>query len=83
MSNARRLVKLSLKFFHVREEGELDERLIRMRNGGVRRVPVVDERGRLAGILALDDMFEHLAERSPVAAMPIRREQRRHMAKHL
>jgi CBS domain-containing protein len=61
----------------------IDEALLRMRNGGVRRVPVVDDRGRLAGILALDDIFEHLAERLPVAAMPIRREQRHDMAKHL
>jgi CBS domain-containing protein len=61
----------------------IDDALLRMRNGGVRRVPVVDDRGRLAGILALDDIFEHLTERLPVAPMPIRREQRHDMAKHL
>lgn len=54
----------------------VEDALQRMRNGGVRRVPVVDDRGRLAGILALDDIFEHLAQRVPFAATPIRREMR-------
>ena len=52
----------------------IDDALQRMRSGGVRRVPVVDDRGRLAGILALDDIFEHMAQRAPFAATPIRRE---------
>ncbi len=54
----------------------LDDALQRMRNGGVRRVPVVDDRGRLVGILALDDIFEHLSRCVPFAATPIRREAR-------
>jgi CBS domain-containing protein len=58
----------------------IDEALLRMRNGGVRRVPVVDERGRLVGILALDDVFEHLSRHLPAAATPIRREPREEMA---
>lgn len=52
----------------------VDEALLRMRAAGVRRMPVVDERGRLAGILALDDIFEHLSQCVPFAATPIRRE---------
>lgn len=54
----------------------LDEALQRMRGAHVRRVPVVDERGCLAGILALDDIFDHLAQRVPFAATPIRPELR-------
>jgi CBS domain-containing protein len=54
----------------------LEDALQRMRSGGVRRVPVIDDRGRLAGILALDDIFEHMAQRVPFAATPIRREAR-------
>jgi CBS domain-containing protein len=54
----------------------IDEALQRMRNGRVRRVPVVDDRGRLAGILALDDIFENLSQSVPFAATPIRRESR-------
>lgn len=50
----------------------IDDALHRMLEGRIRRVPVVDERGRLAGILALDDIFEYLAARMhPVT--PIRR----------
>jgi CBS domain-containing protein len=52
----------------------IEDAFQRMKNGGVRRVPVVDERGRLAGILALDDIFEHMAQRVPFAATPIRRD---------
>jgi hypothetical protein len=43
-----------------------------MRIARVRRVPIVDERGCLSGILALDDLFEHLAQRVPFGATPIR-----------
>jgi CBS domain-containing protein/mannose-6-phosphate isomerase-like protein (cupin superfamily) len=35
----------------------LDEAIITMRELGVRRLPVVDERGHLAGIVSLDDML--------------------------
>jgi len=54
----------------------IDESLQRMRAAGVRRVPVVDDRGCLSGILALDDIFEHMAQRVPFAATPIRPELR-------
>jgi CBS domain-containing protein len=52
----------------------IEDAFQRMKNGGVRRVAVVDDRGRLAGILALDDIFDQLAQRVPFAATPIRRE---------
>ena len=32
-----------------------------MRDRGVRRLPVVDSEGRLAGIIAFDDLLEHVA----------------------
>jgi CBS domain-containing protein len=63
--------------------GTVDEALLRMRNSGVRRVAMVDDRGRLAGILALDDIYEHLDRRSPSAATPIRRGTRFEAANHL
>jgi CBS domain-containing protein len=50
----------------------IEDALQKMREGRVRRVPVVDERGRLAGILALDDIFDYLATRHPFVT-PIRR----------
>jgi CBS domain-containing protein len=40
----------------------IEDALQRMRLGGTRRVCVIDERGRLAGILALDDIFEHMGK---------------------
>ncbi|HEU4781223.1 MAG TPA: CBS domain-containing protein [Steroidobacteraceae bacterium] len=52
----------------------LDEALHRMRQAGVRRIPVVDERGRLAGILALDDIFDFMASRPPFTVTPIHRD---------
>ncbi|HUQ11400.1 MAG TPA: CBS domain-containing protein [Steroidobacteraceae bacterium] len=54
----------------------LDEALQRMRAAGVRRVPVVDDRGCLAGILSIDDVFDHLAQRVTFTATPIRPEAR-------
>lgn len=41
----------------------VDEALQCMRDAGVRRVPLIDERGRLVGILALDDIFEIMPPR--------------------
>lgn len=41
----------------------IDEARQRMRAAGVRRVPLIDDRGHLAGILALDDIFEYLGQR--------------------
>lgn len=52
----------------------IEEALERMREGDVRRVPVIDDRGRLAGILALDDVIEHFSRRAPASVTPIRRE---------
>lgn len=44
------------------QEGEsLPDVLKRMRAFGVRRIPIVDEDGALAGILAVDDILELLA----------------------
>src|SRR4051812_30921210 len=52
----------------------IDEPLSRMRRGAVRRVPVIDDRGRLAGILALDDIFEHFGAHPHPPVTPTRRE---------
>lgn len=54
----------------------IDEVLQRMRVSDVRRVPVVDERGCLAGMLTQDDVFEHLVQRVHFAVTPLRPEAR-------
>ncbi|MCC6534714.1 MAG: CBS domain-containing protein [Burkholderiales bacterium] len=47
----------------------------RMRNKGVRRMPIVEEDGGLAGILSIDDVIEILAEEMTQLARLISREQ--------
>jgi CBS domain-containing protein len=48
--------------FAVREQDGLAEVLRAMREHGVRRVPVVTHSGALAGILAIDDLLELVAD---------------------
>jgi CBS domain-containing protein len=46
----------------VREQEDVFEVIAKMRLGGVRRLPVVDERGVLVGIIAADDLLGVLAD---------------------
>jgi CBS domain-containing protein len=46
----------------IAEEAPLETVLSLMRYGGVRRLPVVDRHGKLAGLVALDDVMSLLAE---------------------
>ncbi|MFX1739263.1 CBS domain-containing protein [Paraburkholderia sp. A1RI_3L] len=43
------------------EGDEVSVALEQMRRSGVRRLPVVDETGKLTGIVAMDDVVEYLA----------------------
>ncbi len=52
---------MSYDLITAREEDGLWETLQRMRIKGVRRIPVVDRQGLLAGILTSDDLLEILA----------------------
>jgi len=45
----------------VSETDEIGVALEEMRRSGIRRVPVVDDDGRLAGIITLDDVVDYLA----------------------
>jgi len=53
---------MSADLLTAREGDELLDTLKRMKHGGVRRVPVVDEAGALVGILALEDLIELVGE---------------------
>ncbi len=58
-----------------REGDGVFEILQTMRRRGVRRVPVVDDGGALAGIVALDDILEIIAEELAAAVKLTEREQ--------
>ena len=59
----------------VYEHDGLELALREMRRRGVRRVPVVGERGELVGVLSVDDVVEHLARQLGDVAGIIRLEQ--------
>jgi CBS domain-containing protein len=46
----------------VNEDDDILDALARMREFGVRRLPVLDATGRLAGIVAVDDLLSALAQ---------------------
>ncbi len=58
------------------ENDEIWQVLERMRNRGVRRLPVVGLRGELIGIVSADDLLELVAEEVVGLARIINREQR-------
>lgn len=59
----------------VREDSSLEFALREMRRYGVRRAPVVRANGDLVGIIAVDDVIQHLAEQLTRLADLIRLEQ--------
>lgn len=59
----------------VREDSGIAAALGKMRSAGVRRAPVVNANGELTGVLAIDDIIEHIAEQLSHIAGTIRREQ--------
>jgi CBS domain-containing protein len=61
----------------VRETDGVSQTIETMRARGVRRMPVVDERGSLVGIVTGDDFVDLLAEELTALARMASREQRR------
>ena len=61
----------------LKETAGLFEIIAQMRNGGVRRLVVVDANEHLLGIVAMDDLIPILAEELSALAQAIRVEQRR------
>ena len=62
------------------ENDEIQETVRRMRERGVRRIPVVSATGSLVGILALDDLVELIAEQLTDLIALMRTELRRERA---
>jgi predicted transcriptional regulator len=50
------------ELFVAHEEEDIHDVIQRMRYRGVRRLPVVSSDGALAGVIALDDLLEYLAD---------------------
>jgi len=65
---------MSTTLVTAREEEELVDVVHRMRNKGVRRVPIVNEQGGLEGIIAVDDVLSLLAEQITGLAELVRKE---------
>jgi CBS domain-containing protein len=61
----------------VNEEDGVWHTIERMADRSVRRSPVVDSRGRLVGLITVDDLIDLLAEELSGLATLINREQRR------
>ena len=56
-------------------ETPLEEALDSLRIAGVRRAPIVDDGGRLVGVLSVDDVVDHLALQLGAVAGSLRHEQ--------
>ena len=65
------------KLATVGENEDLLAALARMREHGVRRLPVVDRSGRLAGILTIDNLLEAFSEQLEAAVGVVKAEQTR------
>ena len=59
----------------VREDASIEFALREMRRHGVRRAPVVRANGDLVGVIAVDDIIEHIAKQLSSLAELIRLEQ--------
>ena len=53
---------MSFELLIAREDDDILETIKRMQGKGVRRMPVVNQRGGLVGLLAMDDLVELIAE---------------------
>lgn len=66
---------MSRELLTVHEDNGIEHALHEMRRMGVRRVPVVNAESELVGVLAMDDVVDHLATQLGHIAGAIRHEQ--------
>lgn len=71
------------KLVTVKDSTGVYEAIQYMRGEGVRRLPVVDNRGSLIGILTLDDLLELLAEELLELSKLVKHEQKKESVKRL
>ena len=65
-----------------KEDESLPEAIKRMRDKGIRRMPVVTNDGALAGIITMDDLLDLLAEQLADLVAMVGRGQRRESDRH-
>lgn len=68
---------MSHELLTAREQDSIWDILQRMRSHGVRRLPVVNERGGLEGILSVNDFLELISDELLALAQVARRQQQR------
>lgn len=68
---------MTLELVTAKETDDVGDVLQSMRQHGVRRVPVVDDRGALVGIISADDLFDYIREQVSDLVTLIGREQRK------
>ena len=68
---------MSAELITVFEHQDAADAMERMRSGGVRRIPVLDDQGVLQGIITADDLVDLFAEQMQELAKLIRRERQR------
>lgn len=66
----------------IKESAGVGDSIRLMRGRGIRRLPVIDKDGRLAGIVAIDDLIELLAEEMSALAALIKYEQEKEKEQH-
>jgi CBS domain-containing protein len=64
-----------------KEQDSIEAALLRMRERGVRRLPVVDAAGTLVGILTLDDLWRHFTQQQGLLVELMANEE--HRERHL
>jgi len=68
---------MSGELLTAKEADDVGDLIARMQGRGVRRVPVVNAKGGLVGIVAVDDLMDLLAEELTQLAGLVKREERR------
>jgi CBS domain-containing protein len=66
---------MSKQIYSVEEEHSIQETFDLMRANGIRRVPVINSKGELQGILTVDDILEIIADETSALAKTIKKEQ--------
>lgn len=69
---------MSAELVTAAEEDDIESVLSKLRHAGIRRIPVVDRRGYLQGIITLDDVVDWMAEQLAIVTSLIEHQRHRH-----